>query len=297
VDARLRLSAPAKINLYLAVGALRHDGHHDVVTVMQALGLHDTVELETGRPFSVSCDPELGVPVERNLAAIAARSLGALIGREPSVAIKVVKRIPAAGGLGGGSADAAAVLFGLAHLWSLGADDPRVLQAARTVGADVAFFLGGGTALFSGRGDMFERRLPTPGLAVALLNPGVPISTAAAYAAFDGMPQTSPPGPAAILAALQSGAPDAVGAALYNNLTEPACGLAPEVAEALALLEGAEGVYGRGVAGSGSTVFGVFADDTAAEVACHVARARGWWARATRSSDCGISVLSEHGGG
>lgn len=289
VGDRIVLVAPAKVNLYLEVGPRRIDGYHDVVTVMQALELHDTVTVEPGSRLSVVCEPDLGVPPCDNLVAAAARIIGRLLDREPNVAIGIRKRIPAGGGLGGGSADAAAAIVGLATLWGLPLSDPRVRQAAEAVGADAPFFLDGGCALMGGRGAAPLRRLPVPRLHIALVNPGVEISTAAAYAAFDRLPTPRTVGPEAMMAAVESGDPAAVAAALHDDLTEAAVGLAPEVGEALASLGDAPGLLGAGMTGSGSSAFGVFATGEAASGAVDVARARGWWAAVTGTRDGGAS--------
>lgn len=287
----LQVAAPAKVNLYLVVGDRRSDGYHDVTTVLQTLELHDTIRIVPDRPLDVVCEPGLGVTADANLAAVAARALASAVGREPDVALHIEKRIPAGGGLGGGSADAAAVLVGLAELWGLPADHPSLSASARAVGADVPFFLAGGTALLGGRGDVVLRTLPTPELDVVLVNPGVPVPTGAAYAAFDRQLRVVAPPPDAIVAALKSGSSRAVSAALYNNMTEAAVGLAAEVGDAVALLQAEPGVLGRAVAGSGSTVFGVLDGREAAERAGQAMSARGWWATATRTTSAGASVI------
>jgi 4-diphosphocytidyl-2-C-methyl-D-erythritol kinase len=286
-EGRVTIAAPAKVNLYLAVGPRRADGYHELETVMQTLDLHDTVTLEPAPSLDVTCSPSLDLPGETNLAAVAARTLGGLLGRSPDVAIDVCKRIPAGGGLGGGSSDAAAVLRGLATLWGLSADDPRMRTAAAEVGADVPFFLIGGCALMAGRGDVLVRHLPSPSLHIALVNPGVPVPTAAAYAALDEAPPVSAPGADALLEALDRRDPSAVGAALFDGMTAAAVGLVPAVSDALALVTRSAGVLGACMAGSGSTVFGVFSDASAAEAAAAAARERGWWGAATCTRSAG----------
>lgn len=292
---RLVLAAPAKVNLYLAVGGRRGDGFHDVLTILQALDLHDTIVLEPADVLMVIAEPDLGVAGEANLAAVAARALAARIGREARVSIRISKRIPAAGGLGGGSADAAATLAGLAEWWGMERSDARVCEAARDVGADVAFFLEGGCALFGGRGDELVRRLRTPQAQLVLVNPGVSVATAAAYAAFDRTPQAAPPGPGAMIAAVEAGVPRQVAEALYDNLTEPVTGMAPDVADALAWVESAPGVLGACLAGSGGTVFGVCACREDAEAAAAAAGERGWWARATATRSRGVVLIEGEG--
>jgi 4-diphosphocytidyl-2-C-methyl-D-erythritol kinase len=292
---RVIVTAPAKVNLYLAVGARRPDGYHDIETVMQALELHDTLRIEPAEAFDLTCEPGLGVPAEANLVARAARSLGEALGREPAFAMHLTKRIPAGAGLGGGSADAAAALAGLARLWDLPAGDPLLEECAAALGADVPFFLHGGCALMGGRGDKLVRRLPSSRLHLALVNPGVPIETRAAYAALDASPPPPPPGSDAMLAALDSGDPAVVAGTLYDAMTSAAVSLAPVVADALAWVSTCDGVLGTCMAGSGSTVFGVFGDASSADEAAAGALARGWWSAATRTLEGGVEVLEEKG--
>lgn len=288
---RVVLAAPAKINLYLGVGQRRDDGYHEVVTVMQAVQLHDTVSLEPAVGLLVECVPDLGVPPCDNLAAVAARVLGGLLDREPGVTIRIRKRIPTGGGLGGGSSDAAATLVGLGGMWGLAPDDPRVREAAEAVGTDVPFFLEGGCALLGGRGERLQRRLPTPGLNIAIVNAGVPVPTGAAYAAFDRRLAPPAPEPSRMLAAIERREPAAIASALHNDLTEVATGLAPEGSDALALLSGAPGLLGAGMTGSGSSMFGIFDTAASAEAAASAAASKGWWSVATGTRDGGVDEI------
>jgi 4-diphosphocytidyl-2-C-methyl-D-erythritol kinase len=290
-DDRTVVRAPAKVNLYLAVGALRADGYHDVDTVLQAVSLADEVVLERATDLSVTTEPELGLPAEENLAYRAAKTLGEATGRDPEVAIRIAKRIPAQAGLGGASTDAAAVLLGLAHRWRLGPDVlPLLIEVAATLGADVPFFLGTGTALLTGRGDVLSRSLPTPALHLAIVRPPVPVPTGAAYAAFDRAPAANPPGPDAMVSACEAGDAASVAAALFNNMTVASTGLVPEVADALAFLQDAAGVLGTAMAGSGSAVFAVCDSDDAAEHVAAGASRRGLWGAAVTTVDTGVTV-------
>lgn len=292
----LRLHAPAKVNLYLAVGDRRSDGYHDVTTVLAALDFADELTLSPARELSVTTEPDLGIPAEDNLAYRAARDLGAAVGREPRAAIRVRKRIPHGAGLGGGSSDAAAVLAGLAAWWGLAPADPRLLEVARGIGADVAFFLRGGTALFSGRGDRLVRELPFVELPVVIVRPDQPVPTGAAYAAFDRHLRVSAPGPEGLTAALDSGDSRAVASELYNNMTDASCGLVAEVADALAWLRARRGVLGSAMAGSGSAVFGVCESHDAAASAARDVAPEGWWSVATRTVAGGVRVTDEGSG-
>jgi 4-diphosphocytidyl-2-C-methyl-D-erythritol kinase len=281
--------APAKVNLFLGVGARRPDGFHDVVTVLHALDLADEVRLAPSSGLSVTCDADLGLPPERNLAWRAAESLAARLGRSPDVAITLDKRVPHGAGLGGGSSDAAAVLAGLAALWDVDRADPVLVEVAGRLGADVPFFLGDGPALMAGRGDVLERRLPPVGADVVVVKPASGISTADAYEEFDRSP--APVGsPRSIEAALDAGDARALGAALGNNFEPVAAQLVPDVATALAWVRAAEGVYGAQVAGSGSAVFAVCDTSATAARLAEQAGARGWWGSPTKLRGAGVEV-------
>ncbi|GAB4287253.1 MAG: 4-(cytidine 5'-diphospho)-2-C-methyl-D-erythritol kinase [Coriobacteriia bacterium] len=288
VASPIRVSAPAKVNLYLGVGARRPDGFHDVTTVLQSLELADEVTLEPDAPFSVVCEPALGIPAEENIVARAARELASRAGREPAGRFVIAKQLPAGGGLGGGSADAAAALRALCEAWGIEPADVRVTEAARAVGADVPFFLVGGAALFVGRGDVLARRLRSLETDVVLVNPGPPVPTPAAYAAFDRLLSPAPPAVEPLLRMLEDGL---VPQSLYNGLAEAAARVVPEIADVLGYLRVAPGVTAAQVAGSGSTVFGLCEDAAAAGEAADRARERGWWAAATRTTDAGAVLL------
>lgn len=291
-DRPVHVRAPAKLNLYLAVGALRPDGYHQVVTVMQAISLADDVHLAPARTLSLVTDPHLDVPTEDNLAYRAACSLAEALGREPRVAIRITKRIPHKAGLGGASADAAAVLRGLQAMWGVSDSlTPLVREVAAALGADVPFFLGSGTALLGERGDKVLRALPTPPLDLVVVRPPVDVATAAAYAAFDDQPPEVSPGPDEMVAACESGEPGRVALALHNNLEGASVRLAPEIADALAFLTDAPGVRGAAMTGSGSAAFGVCRSPAVAREVATLAVARGWWATEASSVSVGAAVV------
>jgi 4-diphosphocytidyl-2-C-methyl-D-erythritol kinase len=287
------VEAPAKVNLHLGVGVLRADGYHSVETVLQTVTLTDTLRMRRAASLTLRSVPDIGVPDELNLAWKAAERMAERFGRAPDVEIELRKAIPSSAGLGGGSSDAAAVLAGLAALWQLELSDPDVRQAVHEVaarlGADVPFFLVGGTALFSGRGDMLVRRIRAPQLHIVFVKPSAPVATASAYAAFDAAPV-----PAAssevLVEACERGDAVRVARALSNNLGVIAGRLVPEVADALAWVSVAEGVLGAAVCGSGSAVFGVCADAASARIAAEAAGARGWWSLAAESRSSGVTV-------
>lgn len=281
------VTAPAKVNLHLGIGDLRPDGFHNVTTVLHTLELADTLRLTPSESFTLTCDFDLGVPAEQNLALRAAHVFAAHFGEPGGVAIELTKRIPAGAGLGGGSSDAAAVLAGLAAMTGH-VGDPRLAMMAQGLGADVAFFLAGGAALMAGRGDEIVRMLPPLRVDVVLVKPAAPVNTALAYRAFDQRP-VSAASPAPVIAALEAGDPRALGAALANNMTRCAISLVPEVADALAWVSAEPGVLGAAVAGSGSCVFGLCADADAAQRVANLAPAHGVWGVATATRLSGVA--------
>lgn len=279
--------APAKINLYLAVGGRRQDGYHDVTTVLQALELADEVTITPADSLSLECTPDLGIPAEENLVYRAAVAFGEWSGWRPDVRITLRKHVPSGAGLGGGSSDAAAVIAGLAKLREVAPDEPALARIARSLGADVPFFLVGGTALFDGRGDEFVRSLPTLPADIVLVKPDEPASTAAVYAAFDRMLQAPAPGARYVSDACRSGDLAGLALSLYNNLTEPSAGLVGSVADTLAWCRRSEGVLGAALCGSGSAVFAICRDAESATRTRDAALERGWWSAATRTSGSG----------
>lgn len=285
----LRIAAPAKINLHLAVGQLAPDGYHPVDTVLQTLAFGDTVTITPGGP-GFTCTPDLGLSADENLAWRAARAMAEEFDHPLDVALVVEKRVPAGAGLGGASADAAAVLVGLATLWGAEVGDRRLVDIARSLGADVPFFLEGGASLFTGRGDVLARRLRALDAPIVLVKPETGVPTGAAYAAFDALGIPAPVSPDPLIAALEADDVRAVAGLLYNAMTPASAGLVPDVAEALAHVAGSAGVLGAAMAGSGSAVFGICASTASAEDCAAAARAAGLWAVSTRTQPDGCVV-------
>lgn len=289
---RIVATAPAKVNLCLAVGDRRSDGYHSVDTVLHCLTLADTVTVEPADALALHCQPSVGIPDERNLAYKAAVAFAEKTGIEASVDIRVEKRIPHGAGLAGGSSDAAAVIAALALLNGLERTDPRCLAAASQLGADIAFFLHGAAALMTGRGEQLVRTLPALDAPLVLIKPQQPVPTGAAYAAFDAAPQ-APVGCERVQEALENADPALLARSLANNLEVASATVVPEVAVALAWVRAQEGVTGALLAGSGSAVFALVADDAAAEKLVSDAEGRGWWAMKSSLSSEGLVVRSE----
>jgi 4-diphosphocytidyl-2-C-methyl-D-erythritol kinase len=263
---------PAKVNLRLGVGPLRPDGFHELLTVFHAVGLFDEVRVRPADRLSVTVTgvgEELVPHDRRNLAWRAAEVLADAVGREPAVAIELAKQIPVAGGLAGGSADAAGTLLACAHLWQVSADLPAL---AATLGSDVAFALLGGTAIGTGRGERLAPVASHPPLHWALGMANFGLSTASAYEQLDALraaraaPEPIGP-PDAMLAALAAGDPVAVGLVLGNDLQPAAFVLRPELRRTYQAGLDA-GAFGAVVSGSGPTCAFLAADE---EHAQHIA--------------------------
>ncbi len=282
---RLVLSAGAKVNLVLEVLGRRADGYHEIATVMQAVDLSDRLILEEADTISCRAAGS-GVPTDgSNLAVRAARALGEAAGIARGVRITLDKRIPVAAGLGGGSANAAATLVGLNRLWGLRWSAARLGEVAVALGMDVPFFLHGGTALGTGRGEKLEA-VPGVGLALVLVNPRFGSSTAEVYGRVTPEMYTDGTRARALLGALRSRRPARVAAALYNGLEPAAAPLHPEIGRMKAALLAA-GVLGVALSGSGPTVFGVARSfEHARQVRARLARGSWecWAVRTTRSS-------------
>lgn len=256
--------APAKINLQLGVGAVRPDGFHTLATVYQAIGLYDEVTVAPAAETTLTVGGE-GVDVSdvptdsANLALRAAALLAEHAGlgtEEAAVEMSIRKRIPVAGGMAGGSTDAAAALVACDALWELRTPRQQLLSLAGELGSDVPFCVVGGSASGSGRGELVHPVDDSGSYwwVVALSERG--LSTPAVYAAFDRWHEgTAVPEPQvrpALLAALALGDPLRLGAALVNDLEEPALGLRPDLA-ALLDLGGRPPTLGTLLSGSGPT--------------------------------------------
>ena len=259
------VQAPAKINLQLAVGPRRADRYHDLVTIFQAISLYDDVTVtETDEPGEdrvlVSGEGAGAVPDGRdNLALMAAAALTRAAGlprdSDRHIEITIRKRIPVAAGLAGGSADAAAALVACNELWQAGLSHEQLTEVAAAVGSDVAFALLGGTAVGQGRGEQLTPALASGEYHWVLAVADGALSTPEVYAAFDRLNGPDGREPAldhALMAALRSGHPAAVGDTLSNDLQLAAISLFPALRKTLTA--GRElGALGAMVAGSGPT--------------------------------------------
>jgi len=280
---RLVLNAAAKINLTLEVLGRRNDGYHEIVTVMQAVDLSDRLVLEDADVLELRTTAS-DVPTDgTNLALRAAAALRDRAAVSRGARITLEKRIPVAAGLGGGSADAAAVLVGLNRLWGLRWSAARLAEVAVTLGMDVPFFLHGGAALGTGRGERLEP-LPTCALALVLVNPRVAASTAEIYGGVQPAMFSDGGRGRGMVAALRSRRPSRVAATLGNTLERVAAPRYRDVEQMEAALVAA-GALGAAMSGSGLTVFGVARSyDHARQIRDRIGRARWacWAVRALR---------------
>jgi 4-diphosphocytidyl-2-C-methyl-D-erythritol kinase len=279
-DSSVRVRVPAKVNLQLGVGPLRADGFHELVTVFHAVDVFDMIAVRAADQLSVTMRGEGAQTLPTgpdNLAWRAAELLARHAGVDAAVAIEIDKAIPVAGGMAGGSADAAGTLRACAELWRV--DDAALPQLAAQLGSDVPFGLVGGTALGTGRGEVLEA-LPSAGSLHWVLAPAAfGISTARAYAELDRLRATGefpPPGldASALRAALRSGSASRVAESLGNDLQSAALSLAPSLGEVLDAGLAAGALAGV-VSGSGPTCAFLCADSAdASEVARRLAPQR-----------------------
>ena len=254
----LVMQAPAKVNLFLEVLGRRDDGFHELETVMQAIDLCDTIEFwnRPGRQFTISVSGGEAPADESNLALRAAKTLAEASGSPSGVHLHIEKRIPAGGGLGGGSSDAATTLRGLNRLWSLGISKPDLEQLGAGLGSDVNFFLTGGMAVCRGRGEIVEA-LPLNYPVRYILNiPQLHVSTKDIYASL-GIRLTDPPNSCtSLIEAVAQGDLRVASDRLFNRLEEPVFEAHPELAAAKKRLA-ETGVWGALLSGSGATVYAV----------------------------------------
>ena len=274
VSTSVRVRVPAKLNLSLAVGPLRPDGFHELATVYQALSLFDEVDVVDrrdgrGLKLSVGGRESASVPVgDGNLAWKAAALAGHVFDRVPDLTITIDKGIPVAGGMAGGSADAAAVLRACGLLWDpQGQPESELLELAAELGSDVPFALLGGTAVGTGRGEVVTSAMGSGTFHWVLALSDGQLSTPAVYRKIDELrageqvppPQISPD----VLLAVRAGDAAALGGALRNDLQPAACAMMPVLAMLLEL--GPEhGALGSIVSGSGPTCAFLVSDEDAA---------------------------------
>ena len=291
------IQIPCKVNLHLGIHTQKDQrGYHKVDSLMVPVALYDTVVVDDAPELTVTHEPQLCVLPERTTTWKAAVLLANKLGVSPDVSIDVQVHIPEKAGLGGSSADAAATLYLLAQRWGVDPLDPLVVEVAKAVGADVAFFLDPQPSLMLGAGDtLVETYTSTVDAPLAIVLPAeTGVVTKEAYDQFDASPIAPEPYEqlsARLRAAGQDvagmePAPDNAAASkqfiqqvaklLFNNLAPAAKSLKPQVAEVEEWLKAQSGVLGAQVSGSGSSSFALCESRDAADAIAATAQAKGW---------------------
>lgn len=273
------VAAPAKVNLYLHVVGKRADGYHLLDSLVGFAGVADTLAFAPSDRLVLDIEGPTATALAGeadNLVLRAARLLGEAAGVPAHAAIRLTKRLPVAAGIGGGSADAAAALRGLAALWRLAVPEDELMRLGLALGADVPVCLRGRATAVSGIGEGLEDAPVLPDAWMVLVNPRVPTHTPAVFKARQGgfstaAPLAEPPADAAALAAAL--------AARGNDLTIPACTVAPVIADVLAALRQCDSHLLVRMSGSGATCFALFDSAGPAEAAASALRTAhpGWW--------------------
>ncbi len=305
-ERRIHVRAPGKVNVFFDVGDLQDDGYHPVASVYQALALFEDVWASHDDEFSVTVTGDVDVstvPLDAsNLAVRAARAVASAVGWDGGVRLHLHKGVPVAGGMGGGSADAAAALVAVNALLDGGLSSSELHELAAGLGADVPFALLGGTAVGTGRGEQLAPALVRGKFHWVLVTQEDGISTPEAYAGLDELRarmdiaprRTVPTVDAEVLQALRAGDASALAAAMRNDLQAVALARRPALGE---VIEAGIAIGARGalVSGSGPTV-GFLTDDSAAAASLAEALNRdGHTAIATHGPVPGARIVSTEG--
>ena len=274
--------APAKLNLYLHITGRRADGYHDLDSLVAFAGIGDKIQLEPSETFEFKIEgPQAAAlkdePIDDNLVVKAAISLAELTGKKLNLKLTLVKNLPSASGIGGGSSDAAATLRALAKHWGISINDPLLLKAALLHGQDVPVCLETKNNYITASGT--EKGPSLPYADIVLINPNKALPTADVYKTYkDGAPAFS------AMAQLQE-APKDLGALIvelkkrHNDLYEPATHLMPDIGHILDKLGPEDGCLFAQMSGSGATCFGIFSDRNSARnaAASLMAHNPNWW--------------------
>jgi 4-diphosphocytidyl-2-C-methyl-D-erythritol kinase len=265
--------APAKINLALHIRRKRSDGYHDLETLFAFARDGDTIMIGRAERNSLTITGPFAAGLEgENLVSRAAVAFATDFAVAQPHAITLDKHLPIASGIGGGSADAAATLRGLARLHGVDPLDERLFAIAARLGSDVPACLLGRPSLGLSRGERLDPLPPFGDLPLLLVNPRVPLSTAAMFATWDRVDHGPIPAGGAVLERAAQG---------RNDFTAPAIAVAPVVGDVLALLEQATGATLARMSGSGATCFALFTDAATRDRAAREADRAGWWTLAT----------------
>ncbi|MBI4364550.1 MAG: 4-(cytidine 5'-diphospho)-2-C-methyl-D-erythritol kinase [Candidatus Latescibacteria bacterium] len=291
----LRVRCPAKINLGFWILGRRPDGHHEVDTILQAVSLEDEILLEASGGEGLALETR-GRPILGEGANIVERAWYLIqdrAGRKlPGIRVTLTKRIPVGGGLGGGSSDAAGFLLGADRLLGLAIGGADLMGLASRLGADVPFFMRGGTARGTGRGDRVRHLCPAPPAWIVLATPPVAVSTTWAYGRAR-IRLTLGRGAASMLAAaLGHGRWDVIAPLLHNDFEDVVLPEFPAVAKLRRALH-AGGALGSLLSGSGSTVFGLASTMEHARRLAERAAAEGALVHVVRTTERGVAVAGQ----
>lgn len=308
----IEIQTPAKINLFLEILARRPDGFHELETLMVPISIFDTLRFSAAAAAQIAftCDWAVGLRSDTadisssghstweaiptgpdNLVVKTLERLRVRAGVEAGATVRLVKRIPAAAGLGGASSDAAAALVGANQLWNLRWSRTRLAEIAAEMGSDVPFFLGDGAAICRGRGERLEPAGPLPQLHLVVVRPPAGLATAEVYRHC--RPAETPRRVADLLLAASSGGLEGLGRQLFNRLQPPAETLSPWVVRLRGVFEQLDCV-GHQMSGSGTSYFGICRHARhARRVATHL-RGAGWKAvyQATTCGPAGQRVFA-----
>lgn len=268
------IRAPAKVNLGLEVLRRREDGYHEICTLFQAVSIYDRIGLRRRRRGIALHCPGVDCDTRENLAWKAADLLLSRRDARGGIEIDIRKGIPAGGGLGGGSSDAAAVLAGGCRLMGLRLSEEELVEAAASLGSDVPFFLRSGAAVGRGRGEVLEHLVdPPPDVAVLVYSPGVPVSTAEVYRRCRPRLTRRVSPLTILLRHWEEGRPEGLGRAVFNDLEDTVLGVHPPLRAARDAIRGS-GCTGAQVTGSGSCLFGIYPSRARADRAARQLRRR-----------------------
>jgi 4-diphosphocytidyl-2-C-methyl-D-erythritol kinase len=257
----LRIRSFAKVNLALSVLGRRHDGYHEIETVFQTITLHDELEFRTSPAVELECRNLTEMRPEENLVWKAVALLASL-SKNAGASITLTKKIPAGAGLGGGSSNAAVTLLGLRRLWKIDLPDPELFRLAASLGSDVPFFLQGGTALGTGRGEIITPMPDLPPQFIVVVYPGIHVSTAEAYRSLN-LGLTSSPAVHRMQRFRSQAYEGKSLTGIFNDFEASILSAYPPVMEAKKFLT-ERGATATLMSGSGSSVFGFFPDEESA---------------------------------
>ena len=262
----MRETAFAKINLALHVRRRRCDGYHDLESLFAFAQDGDELVLQGEGKWGLTIDGRFANGLSTgpdNLVLRAGAAMAKVFGKGSGAQFRLTKNLPVASGIGGGSADGAAALRLLARLWAIDVADPRVMQIAAGLGADVPACLLSCAVRGEGVGDALQPLADTlTGMPLLLANPGIALGTGEVFARWDGVDR----------GALDHGEPMAVAYASRNDLSDPAIALVPEIGDLLRLLETLSGVTLARMSGSGATCFALFESDAARDIGTAIVR-------------------------